>query len=251
MKYQHRENGKVLTVVEFNEKTKVYLVKFEDGKETNLTSSTLKRWYLPVNEEASKEASKPKKTSKKEKEENKPIAKKTTAKKENTAKKELVPMPGIEKLSDLKEEYSGDGTPLAEVGKEIAKQAKEKAAKVAKDQKKEVAKKEKKVKSSGAIDNSLLSVKEVCEANNLEYTISSTGRYARLLYNGKSAAIMFSRKDGVRLYVKDSSIFSSKIIIKVGDGEGYGRLKDNIYVSTKNLLNVFNVIISDAKKEAK
>lgn len=241
MKYQHRENGKVLTVVEFNEKTKVYLVKFEDGKETNLTSSTLKRWYLPVTEEASKEASKPKKTSKTEKEESKPIEKKTTNKKGNKAKKDLVPMPGSEKLSDLKEEYSGDGTPLAEVGKEIAKQAKEKAAKA----QKKVAKNPKKV------DSSILQVKEVCEANNLEYSISSSGRYARLLYNGKSAAIMFSRKDGVRIYVKDSSLFNSKIIIKVGDGEGYGKLTDNIYVANENLLKVFNIIINDAKKEAK
>ena len=39
----------------------------------------------------------------------------------------LVPMPGAEKLAELKDEYAGDGTPLAEVGEEIAEQAKIKA----------------------------------------------------------------------------------------------------------------------------
>ena len=40
---------------------------------------------------------------------------------------ELVPMPGAEKLAELKEEYCEDGTSYADIGKEIAAQAKEKA----------------------------------------------------------------------------------------------------------------------------
>lgn len=52
--------------------------------------------------------------------------------------RKLVPMPGAEKLAELKEEYCGDGTPLAEVSKEIFEQAKVKSAKAsAKKQKKE------------------------------------------------------------------------------------------------------------------
>lgn len=42
----------------------------------------------------------------------------------------LVPMPGAEKLADLKDEYCADGTSYAEIGKEISEQAKQKAAAV-------------------------------------------------------------------------------------------------------------------------
>lgn len=78
MKYQNIKNQKVATVISQNDKTKVVTLEYEDGKTTDITSSTLKRWWKLI---------------------------------EN-------------------DEVAGDGTPLAEVGKEIAEQAKKKASEV-------------------------------------------------------------------------------------------------------------------------
>jgi hypothetical protein len=96
--YKNTQNGKIAVSAELNDKTKTYLITFEDGKTTSVSASTFKRWY--------------------------------------------------KKIDDGKEvEKAGDGTPLAEVGKEIAKQAKEKA----KDAKKaEAPKKERKPKKEKA-----------------------------------------------------------------------------------------------------
>ena len=92
--YKNTQNGKIVTSAELNEKTKTYLITFEDGKTTSVSASTFKRWY--------------------------------------------------KKIDDGKEvEKAGDGTPLAEVGKEIAKQAKQKAEKVQKEKKEKKPKKEK------------------------------------------------------------------------------------------------------------
>lgn len=107
MKYRNTKNGIIGTVVEHDEVRKTVLLECDNGKTVPLTTSTLKRWWKPVEDEDEK----------------------------------LVPMPGAEKLAELKEEVedkAGDGTPLAEVGKEIAAQAKEKA-KAAKKPKKETA----------------------------------------------------------------------------------------------------------------
>ncbi len=51
MKYQNRRNGKVVKVVEQNEKFKTVIIEFEDGKTQNITTSTFKRWYKKVEEE--------------------------------------------------------------------------------------------------------------------------------------------------------------------------------------------------------
>lgn len=90
-------NGEVATVVEVDETRKTCMIEFTDGRTKSLTFSTLKdkRRWTPVEDK-------------------------------------LVPMPGAEKLAELKDEYAGDGTPLAEVGKEIAEQAKQKAKKASK-----------------------------------------------------------------------------------------------------------------------
>lgn len=78
MKYQNIKNQKVATVISQNDKTKVVTLEYEDGKTTDITSSTLKRWWKLIEDD----------------------------------------------------EVAGDGTPLAEVGKEMAEQAKKKASDV-------------------------------------------------------------------------------------------------------------------------
>lgn len=106
MKYRHTKDNRVMEVIKEDTDRKTYLIKFEDGTSTTIAHSTFKRWWKPIEEEK--------------------------------VEQHLVPMPGAEKLAEFKKEYShdednaGDDTPLAEVGKEIVEQAKEKASKAKK-----------------------------------------------------------------------------------------------------------------------
>lgn len=52
MKYQHIKNGSIIEVLEVNEKSKSVLYSDESGKTKAFTSSTLKRWYKPIEEES-------------------------------------------------------------------------------------------------------------------------------------------------------------------------------------------------------
>ena len=104
MKYQNKRNGKVTANVTFDEKFKTYAIEFEDGTNTVITGSTLKRWYVPVEDE-----------------------------------EEQMVEPEVEStdisnaiVADFEqdEDICADGRPYAEIGKEIAEQAKEKAEQV-------------------------------------------------------------------------------------------------------------------------
>jgi len=130
MKYQNKENGIIATVVEENAKYKTITLQFEDGNVRPYSISTIKRHWKLVQEEPTEEV----KT-----EDDKYVEEVMQQKKDLgiecppitevqiVEESHLVPMPGIEKLAELKEDYCADGTSYAEVGKEIAKQAKQKA----------------------------------------------------------------------------------------------------------------------------
>lgn len=113
MMYENKKNFLVAKVISTDEvRGTVKMEYVETGKTFDISSSTLKRWWKKVEEQE-------------------------TTMEEN----KLVPMPGTEdpdwgKKHYAPEEVAGDGTPLAEVGKEIAQQAKEKA-KAARKPKKE------------------------------------------------------------------------------------------------------------------
>lgn len=150
--YKNTQNGKIAVSAELNEKTKTYLITFEDGKTTSISASTFKRWYR--------------------------------------------------KIDDGKaEETAGDGTPLAEVGKEIAKQAKEKA----KDAKKaEAPKKERKPKKEKApkvaIETRQAEVEKIvkplgCTVKSYEKSprklnVSKDGKVLGRVYAGDSKAVL-------------------------------------------------------------
>lgn len=150
--YKNTQNGKIAVSVELNEKTKTYLITFEDGKTTSVSASTFKRWYR--------------------------------------------------KIDDGKEvEKAGDGTPLTEVGKEIAKQAKEKA----KDAKKaEAPKKERKPKKEKApkvaIETRQAEVEKIvkplgCTVKSYEKSprklnVSKDGKVLGRVYAGDSKAVL-------------------------------------------------------------
>lgn len=97
MKYQHRQSLEIAVSAEFDEKFKTYLVTLQDGSTKNVSSSTFKRWWKKLNDDV--EVGTPEANA---------IAN------------------DIEEILD-DDNNAGDGTPLNEVGKEIAEQAKQKA----------------------------------------------------------------------------------------------------------------------------
>ena len=134
--YKNTQNGKIAVSAELNEKTKTYLITFEDGKNTSISASTFKRWYR--------------------------------------------------KIDDGKaEETAGDGTPLAEVGKEIAEQAKQKAKTV----------KPKKVKESSGMP--------ISEARTLiEKAVKDAGFECVVTdKNGKVVSVLINGKKNITVYI--------------------------------------------------
>lgn len=51
MKYVNSKNGMVATLVESDDKTKTVMLEYENGKTTNISTSTLKRWWKLIKEE--------------------------------------------------------------------------------------------------------------------------------------------------------------------------------------------------------
>jgi len=50
MKYQHRQNGKVMEILKQDDKKGTMLIQFEDGKSSSITTGTFKRWYKKIEE---------------------------------------------------------------------------------------------------------------------------------------------------------------------------------------------------------
>ena len=158
MKYQNRKNNKIATLVSEDARCKTVILEFEDGSNTKITTSTLKRWWKALPEE--------------EVSDDEYVAEVMQQKADlgiECPKIEAIEI--VEPLIDLDNPISeeeakqrgmiggdeavelavvdpgdvaGDGTPLAEVGKQIYEQAKKKAAK-AKAEKKQTSKKSKRV----------------------------------------------------------------------------------------------------------
>lgn len=121
MKYYNTRNKKVMEILKQDEKKGTMLIKFEDGTSTSITTGTFKRWYRQVEDNVATEIETPV---------NEPVRavvdgdtdeeyiqevmqqKKDLGiecppiKEVEVVETNLVPMPGIEKLADLKKEYS-------------------------------------------------------------------------------------------------------------------------------------------------
>lgn len=50
MKYQHRQNGKVMEILKQDTQKGTMLIQYEDGKSTSITTGTFKRWFKKVEE---------------------------------------------------------------------------------------------------------------------------------------------------------------------------------------------------------
>ena len=131
-KYMNKKNNKVMEIIKEDEKRGTMIIQFEDGTNSSITTGTFKRWYKKVEEvyDADVEECAAEEIATLEKTEAEYVAEIMEQKKELGI--ECPPIDHIEIVSD---HTCGDGTPLAEVGKEIAKQAKEKAQKAKKERK--------------------------------------------------------------------------------------------------------------------
>lgn len=122
MKYENKKNGKIATLESTNEKFKTVVLVFEDGTTTTISISTLKRWWKEIPEEETIEQDAPE-----------------SLKEVVDAQADFNVINDFENNDvyiEVREDVAGDGTPLAEVGKEIAEQAKEKAKKAKEKSKK-------------------------------------------------------------------------------------------------------------------
>lgn len=123
MKYVNKQNGKVMEILKQDEKKGTMLIQFEDGKSTSITTGTFKRWYKKVEDNVATEIETP--VNEPDKTVVDGVTDEEYIQEVMNQKKEL----GIEcpPITEVEVVEAGDGTPLAEVGKEIAEQAKAKA----------------------------------------------------------------------------------------------------------------------------
>ena len=162
MKYENRKNGSIGTLVEENEKSKTVILELEDGKTVSISTSTLKRWWKKLPEEEVY----------------------TEAVQELAMECPEISQEELQEINEASEMFAGDGTPLTEVGKEIAEQAKQKSKKV---RKKESSKKykftrEDTINMIKSLQNKLDSSEEIKTR-----TISKVPGFLAVKKNGKSA----------------------------------------------------------------
>lgn len=112
MRYINKQNGKVAEVIKQDDKAATYKIRFiADGTTKDISYSTFKRWYKKIDT----------------------VDPEQIPDDEYTAeimaqKKDLgIECPEIKEVEVVSADVAGDGTPLAEVGKEILEQAKQKA----------------------------------------------------------------------------------------------------------------------------
>lgn len=109
MKYRHTKDNRVMEVIKEDTDRKTYLIKFEDGTSTTIAHSTFKRWWKPIDEDDEYVAE------------------------IMEQKKQLgIECPPIESIQIVSDDRCEDGRTYAEIGKEIAEQAKAKAEKAKK-----------------------------------------------------------------------------------------------------------------------
>ena len=171
MKYQNKQTGVVAELVEMNDKSKMVILQGE--KPISCTISTFKRWWKKVEEQVQEE--------------------------------KLVPMPGAEKLAELKaevdEDTCADGRKYSDIGKEIAEQAKQKAKSVKVKKEKEVKPAK---KSSVNIDEQQEQIIDFLAHNDYEvkccpgHVLKATSKNKRNLYlylGGKKFVLYLSKNN--------------------------------------------------------
>lgn len=135
------------------------------------------------------------------------------------------------------DDVAGDGTPIAEVGKEIAEQAKQKSAK---------AKSEKKQKTVKEKVDTIAIVESLCQQMKLQYKRSRDG--IGIFSENKRVLDIWRRSDKIRVYVSSENPkfkkIDKKIVLKLSDNPSKSsKLDKSFYVECANietLLKSFN-----------
>ena len=114
--YLNKRNGKLATLVSEDSKFKTVLLQYEDGSTTNVSIPTFKRWWKCVDTTNADPDT---------------LTDEEHVEQVMQQKKALgIECPKIDHVEVVSEDMCGDGTPLAEVGKEIAEQAVQKSEEV-------------------------------------------------------------------------------------------------------------------------
>ena len=204
MKYENRRNGSIGTIVEENEKSKTVILKLEDGKTVSISTSTLKRWWKKLPEEEVY----------------------TEAVQELAQECPEISQEELEKINEASEMFAGDGTPLEEVGKEIAEQAKQKS------------KKARKKRDVLPMEERYGLVADACKELGVGVTVKESQSRRVYLLNAKG-------KRAFRVYLGDSKF--TLLIPKNFVPEGY--TADRVRDTTKlKLTHAFDMSYSDMDK---
>ena len=226
MNYINKKNFRIATVISEDTKCKTVMLQFaDDGSVVPITTATLKRWWKPVEEN----------TEVKESEET------------------LVPMPGIEKLAELKKEVSkdkdddtcADGRKYAEIGKEIAEQAKQKAEEAKTANKKNTAKANK-----PATDSPIAIATAFCSKLGKKYRVTTAKNNVGIYVDDVRVVDIWGRKTKIRVYVSgDNKAFkslSTKLYEKDSTANK-GKLNVSVYIEQSNIETALTQLLKEEK----
>jgi hypothetical protein len=162
-----------------------------------------------------------------------------------------------EKLVELKEEYCGDGTSLAEVGKEIAEQAKQKANVAKKNNKKQKTvksvSKSKREKSVEDFDKLLDEFSNLLKKTNFVISEAKTsGRYKYIVDNNVkgSTVLIYLGKKRITMLLRNNQILE---LIKPSRtrNTSYSKAYDIEYSKKDKLVEYLNKITYNNDKKSK
>lgn len=242
MKYFNTRNKKVATMDEasYNPKTKTYIMVYEDGNNTTISESTLKRWWKKLDD--SQEVVEPLIDL------DNPVTEE-----EAEAAGMLFGDEAVEVAVVDPDDVAGDGTPLAEVGKEIFEQAEAKAEKAKKERvKKEKAeKKERKPKAPKVeVADLIEKIRPVIESNGFRFKAYEKSPRFLPLYddvdNGKAVCTIYLAQQKVALKLKEADVPAGQTPDRVRN-----RRFAAVFEMTYDNLDRLNTILAALKKEEK
>ena len=243
--YENKQNFRRAFVISHDDKRKTsQLEDAETGRTFDLSDSTMKRWWKPILDgEEVKEVT----------EQVKQMPAKQVAEITDKALEDakLVQMPGTEDPNWGKEHWvaddvAGDGTPLAEVGKEIAAQAAEKAKQAAKSKASKKSSKEKAPKLS--VDDLLAKVEPVLKEAGYEIKHAS-GKLTRFM-NIKGVGDLYIGSKKCSLSIRPSQVPEGYIPDRVRQC-AFGAAFDISYDELDKLTTIINKMPKTTKKEEK
>lgn len=217
----HDKTKQVAIDVRYDEKYRTYTLTFEDGTERPYSGSTFKRWWKKVEDDDEYVAE------------------------INRQRKELgIECPKIDpdKVEIISEDVAGDGTPLADVGKEIAEQAKQKAEEV---------KKSKKQESTLSFEERQKLVLDQVKKFNFVYSIPENSQKDIWLLNteGKKSVIIVVQTYKVAIGFTKDNVPKNMKADRVEEKKRLSHFFDIGYVSIDKLTNILSNLETIKKEE--